>query len=143
MDDPLRGNRILCGDRIPGSGAAPARVAKLAHNVFSCAVDRQDPAPFQALCLYRRRRLERLAVGSKPRFRDPVSTHARIQSARNCLHFRQFRHSSIVEDAVKNGAPSAGVLLQGLILVGAEQLRDAQLPHVHEPQAETNHKDAY
>jgi hypothetical protein len=97
MHDPLGAGLIrLAGEAYPAC-ALIADWTKLANDVFSRAMHRQNGAPFKSFGLSRWRRLERLRVRTKPHLRNAVPMHTLVHAAGDGLYLRQFRHLYIVE----------------------------------------------
>ena len=104
VHNPLRG-----GVSSPTLLQKPAaRRAKLADNVFSRPMHSQDRAAFQFSGLTCRGCLERLPVRRKKDLHNALAAHAPVDSARDGLHLRQFRHCLIVKEGAFR--PGTGAL---------------------------------
>jgi len=89
VDDPLSGGIRVFVFR---------RAAEFADDVFAGAMDIQDDAPFETLGLQVGGSFEGLGVAAEPSLDDLVAAYTRVDTAGDCLDFRQLGHRIIVED---------------------------------------------
>ena len=89
VNDPLGGR--LCRWAFTELGA---RRTQFADDVLSGAVDGQDDPALQPARLSPGRGFEGLTMGGEPDIYDPITVDPGVDTAGNCLHFRQFWHDS-------------------------------------------------
>ena len=85
---PARWSASACDARVP---------PQLEHDVLAGAVNGNDTPLAQPLGLSRRRCFEGFAMRAEPDIDDAVATYTRVDTACDCLYFRQFRHRLILE----------------------------------------------